>query len=188
MKPIANPANRPWRGALLALILALALPWSGGAPAQALTETQLRARFLINFLRFTEFPANAFPSANAALGICILGAGDPLEGALAEVQGAIVGGRKVAVRSHVDAEQAADCQLLYVPDVELRRLTAARDSIGRHPVLIVGESEAVLDRGGMIALRDADRHLAFVVSLSPAKHAALSFSPQMLHAAASVLP
>jgi hypothetical protein len=188
MKPTANPHRRPWRGTLLAMVLAIALPCAGGASAQALTEAQLRARFLINFLRFTEFPANAFPGAGAPLGLCVLGAGDPFEGALAEVQGATVGGHKVAVRSHVEAEQAADCQLLYVPDGELRRLAAARDAIGRHPVLIVGESEAVLDRGGMIALRDADRHLAFVVSLSPARHAALSFSPQMLHAAATVLP
>jgi hypothetical protein len=189
MNPLHRAMARTRRRALatLLLLLALAHPATEPARAQALTEAQLRARFLLNFLRFTEWPESAFPNTGAPLALCVLGAGDPLEGALAEVQGAAVGGRKVAVRNHVDAGQAGDCQLLYVPDSELRRLAGVREAIGAHPVLLVGESEAILDRGGMIALRDSNRHLVFVVNLAPARHAALGFSPQMLNAAAEVL-
>jgi hypothetical protein len=176
-----------WRRTAAALLCALAAALPAAASAQALTEAQLRVRFLVNFLRFTEWPAAPTLDPGAPMGLCVLGAGDPLEGALAQLQDAAVGSRKVVARSGVDPTQAGDCQLLYVPDGELHRLAAARESIGRRPVLIVGESEAVLDRGGMIALRITERHLSFVVNLAPARRVGLGFSPQMLHAAAEVL-
>ncbi len=172
----------------VALLLSMVLPAGENARAQTLAEAQLRARFVLHFLRFTGWPDRTFPSADAPVVLCVLGVGDPLESSLAELQGASVGGHKIDVRGHVDVEQAGECHALYVPDNELRRLAGARKSIGKHPALIVGESEAVLDRGGMIAMRAEDRHLSFVVNLGPARRAALEFSPQMLHAAAEVLP
>jgi hypothetical protein len=178
---------RRWRRAAAAALCALLPLIAAGAGAEGLTEAQLRVRFLLNFLRFTEWPPSASPAPAGALNLCVLGPADPFEGALAQLQEAAVGSHKVAARSNVDPAEAADCQLLYVPDGELQRLAGARESIGRRPVLIVGESEAVLDRGGMIALRSKDRHLSFVVNLAPARRVDLGFSPQMLHAAAEVL-
>lgn len=176
-----------WRRAAAAVLCALLPLLPAGAGAEGLTEAQLRVRFLLNFLRFTEWPASASSDPASTLLLCVLGSGDPFEGALGQLQDAAVGTHKVAARSNVDPAQAAGCQLLYVPDGELHRLAGARESIGQRPVLIVGESEAVLDRGGMIALRNKDRHLSFVVNLGPARRVDLGFSPQMLHAAADVL-
>lgn len=180
--------------ALLAFALAAAVAVALGAGAataaraQALSDAQLRARFLLNFLRFTEWPEEGGRGARAPLALCVLGSADPLAGALDELKAATAAGRHIEVRGPVSAEEAGQCQLLYVPDSELRRMAGARDAIGKRPVLIVGESESVLDRGGMIGLRSVDRRLAFVVNLGPARRAALNFSPQMLHAAAEVLP
>jgi len=187
MKDCPVRSGRRWRRASAALLCALAAALPAAGSAEGLTEAQLRARFLLNFLRFTEWPTPAAADPGAPLVVCVLGMGDPLEGALAQLQDASVGSRKVFARGSVDADRAGDCHLLYVPDGELQRLPAARESIGRRPVLIVGESEAVLDRGGMIALRNSDRHLTFVVNLAPTRHAGLGFSAQMLHAAAEVL-
>lgn len=190
MNARCNSTVRRWRSGLAAVLVALAmtLPAESVVRAQTLTEGQLRARFLLNFLRFTEWPGTASGPSSASLQLCVLGIGDPFDGALNDLQGATAAGRKISVRSHMGAEQANECNLLYVPDNELRRMANAREAIGKRPVLIVGESEAVLDRGGMIALRNVDQRLAFVVNLAPARRASLSFSPQMLHAAAEVLP
>jgi hypothetical protein len=181
-----------FRGLLFASTLALlALAPTGvrNAGAQSLTEEQLRARFLVNFLRFTKWPDAAFASPGAPVGLCILGGGNHsmFVSALAEFQGISVAGRKLAIRDDVDERQLADCHLLYVLDDSLPRLASARAAAGKHPLLIVGESEAVLDRGGMIALRDDNRHLAFVVRLEPAQRAGLRFESQMLNVAAEVL-
>jgi len=185
-----NFTVRRWRNGLAALVAALAmvLPAAPLVRAQTLTEGQLRARFLLNFLRFTEWPSATTAASGSLLQLCVLGIGDPFDGALNDLQGATAAGHKISVRNHTGAERANECNLLYVPDNELRRMASAREAIGTRPVLIVGESEAILDRGGMIALRSVDQRLAFVVNLAPARRASLSFSPQMLHAAAEVLP
>lgn len=185
------PTNAPRWGSALAAVLAafvFALPSGGTASAQGLTEAQLRVRFLLNFTRFTEWPEKTFPSASAPLNLCVLGFGDPFEGALNDLQGAVAGGRKIVVHTSIAPEQAGDCNVLYVPDGELRRVSIAREVIAKQAVLIVGESEGVFERGGMIALRMVDRHLTFVVKLSAARKVVINFSPQMLHAAEEVLP
>jgi hypothetical protein len=173
---------------LVVLLFALLVAGVRGSAAQDLSEGQLRARFLLNFLRFTEWPRGTFASNTDSVEFCILGPADPFQGALGDLHGAVAGGRKVHVRGAIAAEDSGSCQLLYVPDSELRRVVAAREAIGGRAVLIVGESEAVLDRGGMIALRTTDRHLAFVVNLGAARRSELDFSPQMLRAAAQVMP
>jgi hypothetical protein len=168
----------------------LAALWMPALQAQTpgLSEAQLRARFLLNFVRFTEWPDRTFASPDAPLHVCVLGSTDAFDGALAPLQGAAAGPHHIEIRSGVAPEQTADCHLLFVPDTELRRLQGAREVLGRRAVLIVGESDAVLDRGGMIALRMVDRHLGFVVKLGTARDTELNFSPQMLRAAVEVLP
>ena len=180
---------RRWRHRIAAAACGLALASATGpAAAQELTEAQLRLRFLVNFLRFTDWPATASVAAGEPLDLCLLGPGDSLDSALGDLQGLTAAGHKIRIHNHVRADQAGGCHLLYVPDSELRRLPGAREAIGQRPVLIVGESEAAFDRGGMIALRVVERRLYFVVNLGPARRASLSFAPQMLHAAAEVLP
>lgn len=175
-------AAAPWWTAF-ALLAA-----TSGSGAQDVSDAQLRARFLLNFMRFTEWPAAALPAADTPLEICMLASDDPFNGALALLQADKVSGRRIIVHNAVTADQAASCHMLYIPDAALRRLPAARETIGRRAVLIVGESEAVLDRGGMIGLRERERHLGFVVNLGSAHRAGLEFAPQMLHAATEVLP
>ena len=185
-----NSAAKRWRRRATAVLLAVAGCAAGGARAdpQSLSESQLRARFVLNFVRFTEWPEHTFAKSDAPLNVCVLGAGDAFDGALDELRGAVAGQHRIEIRNGVTSEQAAECHLLFAPDNQLRRLQAARDAIGKRSVLIVGESEAVLDRGGMIALRTVGRHLSFVVKLGAARETALNFSPQMLHSAAEVLP
>jgi len=188
MPPALRPLQRILRGPALALALAALAGRGAHAEPPQLSETQLRARFVLNFVRFTEWPDRTFSTPDAELTVCVLGSADAFDGALSPLRGATAGAHRVAVRTGVLPEQAGDCQLLFVPDAELRRLQSAREALGRRPVLIVGESDAVLDRGGMIALRTVDRHLSFVVKLGAARETALNFSPQMLRAAAEVLP
>lgn len=186
-QPARRVAARRLFGAALGATLGIALAPLGRLQSQELGEGQLRARFVLNFLRFTEWPPKAFAATTAPVQMCILGLGDPFQGALNGLSGATAAGRPIVVRSSIAPEDAGACHLLYVPDSELRRVVGAREAIGTRAVLIVGESEAVLDRGGMIALRSIGRRLEFVVNLAAARRAELNFSPQMLHAAAQVL-
>lgn len=154
--------------------------------AQDLSERQLRARFLMNFVRFAEWPAGTFANPSTPLQVCAMGALDPFDGALQEFRDMKIGERPVAIKSPVAASLAAGCHVLYVPDDELVRLPVARQAIGSTPALVVGESESVLDRGGMIGLRSLDRRLGFAVNLAAARRANIKLSTQMLKLAIEV--
>jgi len=182
----SHPCAR--RASPLLALLATGLLIAICCQAQTLTEPQLQARFLLNIARFTEWPDGALGGADDPLILCALGAAEPLDGALLALDGAAAGSHRVIVRTGVTAEQAANCQLLFVPDGELGRLPAVRDVIGRRPVLTVGESEAALAAGAMIALRKSDGHPGLVVKVGAARDCDLNFSPQLLNAAAEVLP
>jgi len=176
----------------LFLYAACVPPATADTTSTALTEAQLRARFVLNFLRFTDWPSPSSENSSSPDGntvqVCVLGTYDPFEGALGELQGVVASGRHVLVRGTVALEQVAGCNALYVPDNNLRLLPAARLAAGADPLLIIGESELALDRGAHIGMRLVNRHLGFVVRMGAVRRMNLHFSPQMLNAAAEVLP
>ncbi len=59
-----------WRALELMVPLAMLLHT---ATAQSATEYQVKAAFLFNFAKFVEWPADAFPTADTPLQICVLG-------------------------------------------------------------------------------------------------------------------
>ena len=197
MRAALPPAR--WQG-LLPSVLALCLllsplattPGQAASTAPALGEAQLRARFILNFLRFTDWPVRVPEGSTdpvaTTVQLCVLSAHDPFDGALGELQGVVASGRRIQVRGLVEVEQLAGCNALYVPDSDLRRLPAAREAAGHAPLLIIGESEQALDRGALIGMRMVERHLGFVVRIGAMRRMNLNFSPQMLNAAAEVLP
>lgn len=180
----AGPGRRALLRAALAAIAAAALPRV--ARAQALSERELRAAYLFNFLRFTEWPASAFAGPAAPIQACVLGAADPFDSALAAFDGRAVGARTLRVRQGVTPAAASDCHLVYVADADAVRLTTLRQASGTAPILIVGESEALIDRGAAIAFRPSERRLGFVVNLAAARRLELKLSSQLLRLAAEV--
>ncbi len=170
--------------ATVALLAIAALPCV--ARAQARSERELRAAYLFNFLRFTEWPEAAFAGPAAPIQMCVLGSADPFDNALAAFDGRAIGERTLRVRQGLAPAAAADCHLVYVADADAARLTTLRQTAAALPMLIVGESEALLDRGATIAFRPSERRLGFVVNLAAARRQELKLSSQLLRLAAEV--
>src|SRR5437016_2410938 len=99
-------SERQWRHprfrevARTAAVMLLSLwPISGPcAAAKSNLEYEVKAAFLLNFTKFTEWPPSAFADAQAPLAICLLG-NDPFGHGLDDaVQGETVNGRQLAIR------------------------------------------------------------------------------------------
>jgi hypothetical protein len=179
-----------WRLAVWALI-APVIPIStvclAAAEGPAL-EYRIKAAFLLNFTKFTEWPAPeavapATPNAPTPFSICVLGV-DPFGAALDQiVAGEVVNGSKIVVR-RINAGVPPECGLVYVS-------TAAKDvaqtlkSIGPG-VLTVGEGDSFLDEGGMIAFVIDDRRVRFNINRTAAQRAGLGLSSRLLNVARSV--
>lgn len=176
----------PWRRAVVAVLLACALPsftvaaYGAGEDPAAPTEYELKAAFLYSFAKFVEWPDQP-GSGNFAL--CISG-GEQFKVAHEVLAGKRVRGQPVVVRSVNSATEAAGCRLLFV-SAGADRMQRALEGLGG-PVLTVGESGEFLRSGGMIKLVRADNRLRFEIARAAGERAGLKFSSRLLELASPV--
>lgn len=160
-----------------ALVLALLLLATAEPRAQAVSlEYQVKAAFLLNFLRFVEWPASAPPGP---LTICVAGR-NPLGTFLDEtVRDETVGGRSILTRVILEPEPG--CHMVFVPRgaATTAYLRAGRNS----PVLTVGEIPAFIDMGGIINFIVEDGNVKFEISPHAAERAQLRISSRLLQIA-----
>jgi hypothetical protein len=167
--------------ALPALLLCagIAMPAAGGGES---SEYQVKAAFLLAFVRFVEWPPEAFKTATEPLVVGILGK-DPFDGALEEaVSNKNVNGRAVVIRRISDASSAHSCHMIFLTAAESRRMSEVT-SIVTPGLLIVGESEGFAERGGMINFIVQDNHVHFQINPSAATRAGLKISSKLLQLA-----
>jgi len=160
----------------------MALCDAPSTPAQApSTEYRLKAAFLYNFLKFVDWPAQAFPRKDTPLTICL--AGDPFGGRLDEIiQGETISGRPVAVRRTKD-EQLQDCHIVYVSRSESQRSAGIIKAAENASILTVGESEDFIAKGGMIRFTEKGNRLHFQINPDAAERASLKVSSRLLRLA-----
>ena len=183
--PSLGSGKRPALLAALGLCLLAALflrePADGQAPP---TEYDVKAAFLLNFARFVEWPANAFPNADAPITFCILGE-DPFGQAIDTImEGQTVSSRKVKVRRISGVPPPTTCQVLFL-DRRTENMEETLVRIGPR-VLTVSEADQFLDDGGMIHFVIQSRRVRFDINARAANAAGLRLRSQFLGVARSV--
>jgi hypothetical protein len=158
-------------------------------------EYQVRAAFLLNFTRFIEWPPSAFADGDSPMAICILG-DDPFGNIIDQlVSGELVGGRKIVVRRIGNPPLPQTCQVLYIRKTENGNAEAARSGkelsgnlpTGGPGVLTVGEGNAFVREGGMIAFILDTRRVRFDINQTAAENAGLKLSARLLSVARTVV-
>lgn len=175
------PSVGDWRRAIALLMLLSA--WSVPARPQGSSEPALKAGFVYNFAKFTEWPPGAI--AGPQMTVCLIGA-DPLGAVSALLDGHSLQGRTVAVRRQVRGDDVKTCTILFITDVDDRRQAEALRAVRGLPVLTIGDADGFVDDGGQIGLVSADNRIQFEVNLEAAQHAGLRINSQLLRLARSV--
>lgn len=172
------------RARVFRLVVALGLGMCMVAPAsaeQALpSEHQVKAVFLLNFLKYVEWPPPASANTNAPMEIVHIGE-DRFGADLARlVKSRTIDGRKVLLKFS-DAEQDWKTgHVLFISDSETRRAPEILAELKGLPVLTVGESEGFLDRGGMINFAMKGKKVRLEINLVAAEAAGLKISSKLL--------
>jgi YfiR/HmsC-like len=169
----------------IAAVALAALPlFSRAFPAQRTVpalEYEVKAAFLLNFTRFIDWPPGA--PQGAPFNLCILG-DDPFDGVLDRIMaGESVNGRKLVVR-RLGNEPTGECQLVFT-EANPKQVSSMISRLGPG-VLTVGEGDAFLKEGGMIAFVLENRHVRFDINHGAASKAALRISSRLLSVARSV--
>ncbi len=145
-------------------------------------EHEIKATYLYNFAKFTNWPAQKLPTGDH-LAICISG-GDPFKGALANlVRGKSIENHPLEVRHLDSVERAGACNILYVPASEVQNFLKIRGSRPLQNTLTVGETRDFLDSGGQIQFYTEDNRVKFAIDLTAVERAGLKIDARVLNIA-----
>jgi hypothetical protein len=162
----------------LRLALVVALMTSGVGFAQDVTEPALKAAFIYNFVRFTEWPS--VPSGTDPFTMCVVGDAAVSDALERTVKGRDIEGRPMAVSRTARPVTKQPCHVLYVSgtmrDQSAQLVAAVRDA----PVLTISDIDGFGNVGGIVQFFFEHGQLRFSIKRESATRAGLRISSRLL--------
>jgi hypothetical protein len=150
------------------------------------SEYEAKAAMLLNFVRFTDWPQEAFSSEQAPFVIGVVGK-DPFGAVLDNTfSGKSVKGRSFVVKRLTADQYLKSCHLLFVPASEKRHQRDLLNKLRGAPVLTVGETYDFRDHAGVVQFVLKDNTVGFNINLNAAKAGRLHISSNVLRQADGV--
>ncbi|HZI32058.1 MAG TPA: YfiR family protein, partial [Candidatus Binatia bacterium] len=185
---IGGKKSGPHRRSLRrAAILLLGCWVAYGFPARAQntgpTEYQIKAAFLYNFVKFVEWPTQAYAGSTSPTVIGVLGEnafGGELEKAL---RNKVINHHPLRFKKLDSVTEATNCQVLFISASERSRFPQILETLRGKSVLTVSESAHFIPDGGMINFILVDRKVRFQINNGAARQAGLIISSDLLNLA-----
>lgn len=160
-------------GLLSALLLGSVL--LSATPARAATEYEVKAAFILNFVKFTRWP----PSAEVGdIDICVLGE-NPFQGALRGLMRKTIRDRRIVVRD-VGVEAVEGCDVLFIAQSAVDSAGPMLKAFNGQPILTIADHKDFISSGGTINLYLVSGKIRFEVRPAAAEAAGLTISSRLL--------
>jgi hypothetical protein len=144
------------------------------------SEISSKAKFLINFAEFTEWPDGTFADKEELFKIGILGR-DPFGTQLDELaKNDQLKGRRARILRSRRVEELKSCHILYISQSEESRLERILRGLKEKPVLTVSEIESSASRGAIIQMKTENEKVRLLINLESAKAANLVIKSKLL--------
>lgn len=142
-------------------------------------EYLVKAAFLYNFAKFTEWPKGAFPDPLAPLRLCVLGE-DPFHAALDVIEGKNVKNRTLVIRRLGQIKDVEKCHLVFISASEKEHLEECLEPLRDRSVLTISDMPDFAQAGGIIELETMKNKIRFQINMGVAERARLKFSSKLL--------
>jgi hypothetical protein len=177
----ADPRGGCWRTdvarmALAASLLAVPAP-AALEGAEVAADVAVKAAFLYNFAKFTEWPVLP-PGLPIAL--CVAGDGVIEAALVTTVRGQTINGHTVEVRRAPDSATWRGCHLLFIAATEVRRSMPGLAAIRPLPVLTVSDSEGFSEEIGIIEFYVEGGRMRFAINVNAVERSGLHLSSRLL--------
>lgn len=163
----------------------LACLWTSLGAAQSVTVEQLKAAFIYNFAKFTDWPGDALPSGHP-LALCTIGDKSVSDTLAQTVKGRVIEGHEVTVTVLTPDAAAAPCHLLYVSAGAVKSSAALLASLKEHSVLTVSDGDRFANTGGIAQLIVENGKMRFAINVVTAQRSGLHLSSKLLSLATIV--
>lgn len=181
--------RRKGLGAIMLLLLSLFMGPAVRSQEATVSADQLKAAFLYNFVRFVEWPTNAFSTDSTPMTLGVLEGDRSTDKFAAELASLLkekkAHNRPIIVKKLTSTTEAATCHVVFVADSEARRAGQVADATRGKAILLVGESGDFLANGGMINIvqDEKQKQLRFDIAPKNAERASLTMSSHLLRLA-----
>ncbi len=156
---------------------------SSAAPSQA----EIRAAFVFNFVKFTEWPMQAYADAGSPLTTCFMGAADVRAAFRSLSIGKALNGRFLEDRAVKSTADMRNCQVLYVDSPRSPVVIDVLKNARQHDALAIGTSEDFLASGGMLRLQIENNRMRFDVNVGAVGRTKIKLSSKLMALARNVV-
>jgi YfiR/HmsC-like len=176
---------RPFKTPLFAALLLLSSALGVDALSAESTgrEDQLKAAYLLNFVKFVQWPE---AKTDGTVVVCFLGENTVHETFAASITGKKIRERPLAARQLAALEPVDGCDVIYIATAVSTAAGAAQFLGVERPVLTVSDVVGFTRNGGIIELFVEKNRLRFKVNIDAARRAGLQVRSDLLQLAASV--
>jgi YfiR/HmsC-like len=155
----------------------------GAAPVWAAPdESAVQAAFVLNFAKFTDWPAAGLSQRQGTMQLCQFGDREALALAFRALEGRLLQGAPLQWRRVGRADDMRGCHVLFVAEPGLPLA-----GLGVMPVLTVSDLPGFAPQGGVIGLVRQSGRLRFEINRAAAQAAGLRLSADLLSLAMQVL-
>jgi hypothetical protein len=155
----------------------IAAPGIAAGQTAVAAGVAVKAAFLYNFAKFTEWPAIA---PGAIIAVCVVGDEAIADALVTTVRGQKINGHALDVWRPQDIATWRTCHLLFVAEPETRRFAGALSELKTLPVLTVSDVRNFSQAGGIIELYVDGGRMRFAINLDAAERSRLNLSSRLL--------
>jgi hypothetical protein len=168
----------------LVVLIATAFASSATALPQA-SPLELRAAFIFNFAKFTEWPP-AVVADDAPISLCVIDDEDAFDTFRRVVKGRSVGTHGLTVRLLRLEDDLRACQVVYAPQLDASRAADLLARLGDAPVLTISDYAQFARCGGVANFIVENGLMRFAINVDSAQRARLRVSSRLLTVATLV--
>ena len=147
--------------------------------AQDVTEPALKAAFIYNFAKFTEWPADVLSGVEPFV-LCVIGDSAVSDALERTVKARVLAGHNLTVSYVEPGAQPPTCHILYVSGVTAARASQLVARTRDVPVLTISDLSGFTELGGIAQFFFEEGRLRFNVHLESVKRARLKISSRLL--------
>lgn len=179
----------PGRGCgLLALVLLL-LPAAGDPPGgtqeSRRREYRIKTAIIFQFARYVDWPKTAFKSEKSPFVVGVVGK-NPFGDQLESLEGRIINGRKIRVRSFRNAKEAQKAHILFLGLNRTKEIREAVKTLSGSNVLTIGDRRSAARMGGVVGFFISKKKVAYAINLDAANAGKLRFNPKLVKLASAI--
>ncbi|NOQ16203.1 MAG: DUF4154 domain-containing protein [Methyloprofundus sp.] len=150
--------------------------------ARSVEKQTVLAVLTLNVARFTTWPEQIFQKTGAVLNLCVIG-NNIVQQSFVSINNKVINNKTIHIINLSRLRNLRQCQLLYVSDLERKRLIPLLAELRGQAILTIGESIEFLQAGGMVGLEKVNDKMQLNINLPIVKQSGLVISSRLLRLA-----